>query len=302
MKSYLDQSSQFSYSLPVNEMPEDVENTNSQVNTTQKTGLADVFSKDTMEQPHSPQIEQADAKKASESGLLSWFLSFFTRSSASESSAMKVTTGVGSLEPTTDKSDSIEQNHLQKVIQQLNAVNQQMKEFDEEGNLDKQFMEIHLALAELKKELAETVSQDIHKTYKTNAEKKKESQKKLDELVEAGRKRAWTDTIQSVLGYGALALSAASVLGIPGVNTVGGPIYIVSQLLATVTGEYYKIKHNTLNSANVVDQADIQRRHKKIEGLLGELKTMTDSVCQIQKLTGSLLKNHHTAVTSILQQ
>jgi hypothetical protein len=300
MKSYLDQSSPFSYSLPTNEMTEDVENLNTQVNTSQKKGLADVFSKDTMELPNSTQTEQVEAKKTSELGLLSWFLSFFT-SYEHESAGKKTADRMDSLKPAVNKIDTSDQDHLQKVIRQLNAVNQKIKEFDEESNLDKQFMEIHIALAELKEELAKTVTGDIHRTHKANAEKKKDSQKKLDDLVEAGRKRAWTNMIQSGLSYVALTLSAASVLGVPGVNIVANPIFVVSQLLATVTSEYYKIKHNTLNSTNIVERADIQRNHKKIEALLGELKIMTDSVNQTQKLTGSLLKNHHTAVTSILQ-
>lgn len=307
MKSYLNDSSS-SYPISENGMTGDFDHSHSQnIPIQQKKGLTEIFSQDTIEQhPPSPQEEKVNAKKTAESGLFGWILSFFVRpasqASQTDGSTNTKTNGVGSLESTSQKSDAGEQQHLQRVIQQLKNVNQQMKEFNEEINLDKQFMEMHLALAQLKEELATAISQDIHKTHKANKTKKGESQKKLDELVEIGRKKAWASTIQSGLFIGSLVGGAGRFLGVPGAEIVTSSFFIVSQLLTTVTSEYYKIKHNSLDSAHIGDQAEIKRSHKKIEGLLGELKGMTDSALKTRESTGSLLKNHHAAVSSIQQQ
>lgn len=287
------------YSLSGHELNGEFDHSNPQeISIPKKAGLAEVFSKDTLEIKN----DTVDAKKAEQipQGWLSWLVSLFGPATITsiDNDNTKV---VGSLEPTLEKPASVDPDQLEKVMKQLNAVNERMKEFNEEVNLDKQFIEMHLALTELKKDLANSITGDVHQTFKANREKKKETTKKLDDLIDAGRKKGWANMAQSTLAFLSLVATLASILRYTQIAGLASPVSVISQLLATVTGKYYEIKQKSLESANITDQAEINRMSKKIEGLLGELKAMTDSVYKTQQSTATLLKNHQSAASSILQ-
>lgn len=292
-----------SYSLKGNELEGSFDHTQPQEMTLpKKTGLANVFSKDTLEIKNT----ESDVKKASEaqSGWVSWILGLFGYSAPIASTDPKAT-AVGSLDPTLRKPNFVEPNTLKKVIEQLQVVNNHQKENlenEKEINLDIEFMKMNILISTLREELAKTVSDDVIRTNKTNAAQKKESQKNLEETFKLDRSRGLANTAQYWLGLTAIVCTCLSAVGVPWASIVKTPLFITSQILVTTLNQYYKIKQKSHESLSVQEIATIKKIDKKIKRLLSELQEMIKALAHSQKTTVRVLNKQVDTMRNIQQR